>query len=904
MTRWFRSEEMEYVSLIVNEDAAHQCLTDLGKLGVIQFTDLNPDLTPFQRRYVSFVKRCDELERKLRFFANECDRFDLTIDNAGTVDNFLAMPPVISAGPGAGGESGAQLLDTLESEVEQYETQLKDLNSFSEKLTIEYNEKVELQEVLEKARRFFMTDAPRLAVSELTTQPEATARVHDREVNLLEGGGDEGIVRDMDMRFSSITGVVASEEKSRFERMIFRATRGNCYVRFAPITEPITDPVSGELTEKHVFIVFYKSASIENKLKKICDAFSAHRYSLPDMDDAPAVDRMLTENAQELVDSRTVLLKNQDTRFRLCQKLATHTERWTWIVLREKAIYHNLNMFKADVSGMLRGEGWILATQCEEAREAVTKAHANMDLSMPSLLELMPLPWPTPPTHFTTNKFTYAYQEFVNTYGIPRYREANPALFTAATFPFLFGVMYGDIGHGLFLFVVGLLLISQEEKNENARLGEMMGGLHAARYMLVMMGFFAVYAGLIYNDCFSLGLDLFGRRWEWENEDDEVEGGEEAYQTSEYGSDESVYPFGLDPTWHVTENELLFFNSFKMKLSVILGIFQMFLGTCLKGSNAIYFDQKLDLYFEFFPMVAFAGSLFVYMVVLIFKKWCINWNSRMLDATCIDPSSEGWGSSDYKENDGVWVVCADTYGAGCTPWGYVCTGDDTTAEKCSLDMGGDGDGCQPPNLITTLINIALDPGNVDEPMYDNQANVQNILLFIALISVPVLLMAKPYCLKKQMEEEDIRRTQEVQHHSDEEVAHATDDHDEEHNFGEVVIHQAIETIEFVLGMVSNTASYLRLWALSLAHSELATVFWEKAMVETLNMNFFMAFFGYGIFAGVTCGVLLMMDVLECFLHALRLHWVEFQNKFFKADGVRFAPFSFKNVLSEAAAASA
>lgn len=52
----------------------------------------------------------------------------------------------------------------------------------------------------------------------------------------------------------------------------------------------------------------------------------------------------------------------------------------------------------------------------------------------------MPKPWPTPPTYFETNAFTWAFQEFVDTYGVPRYREANPALFTAATFPFLFAV--------------------------------------------------------------------------------------------------------------------------------------------------------------------------------------------------------------------------------------------------------------------------------------------------------------------------------------------------------------------------------------------------------------------------------------------------------------------------------
>ena len=86
----------------------------------------------------------------------------------------------------------------------------------------------------------------------------------------------------------------------------------------------------------------------------------------------------------------------------------------------------------------------------------------------------------------------------------------------------------------------------------------------------------------------------------------------------------------------------------------------------------------------------------------------------------------------------------------------------------------------------------------------------------------------------------------------------------------------IETIEFCLGTVSNTASYLRLWALSLAHSQLAKVFVDQILLQFFASGSVIGLYlGFYMFMGATFGVLNMMSFLECGLHTLRLHWVEF-----------------------------
>jgi V-type H+-transporting ATPase subunit a len=102
----------------------------------------------------------------------------------------------------------------------------------------------------------------------------------------------------------------------------------------------------------------------------------------------------------------------------------------------------------------------------------------------------------------------------VDAYGVANYKEVNPAPFTIITFPFLFAVMFGDAGHGLLMTLAAAYLVLKEQRILSLRSNnEIFNTFFNGRYIILLMGLFSIYTGMIYNDVFAKSLNLFGSKF-------------------------------------------------------------------------------------------------------------------------------------------------------------------------------------------------------------------------------------------------------------------------------------------------------------------------------------------------------------------------------------------------------
>ncbi|XP_068636331.1 V-type proton ATPase subunit a1-like [Aristolochia californica] len=805
---FLRSEKMSCVQLIIPAETAHRAITYLGELGIIQFKDLNADKSPFQRTFVNQVKRCAEMSRKLRFFKDQ-------ISKAGVLSS--GHPPM---------QNNIDL-EELESQLAEHETELLEMNANSEKLRQTYNELLEFKLVVQKAGGFLVSAQSHTSAEETELDENIYAKEdYGENACLLEKEMQPQPPSTAGLRF--ISGIICKPNALRFERMLFRATRGNMLFKQSPADVKVMDTVSTEMVEKTIFVVFFSGEQARSKILKICEAFGANCYPVPeDITKQRQITREVVSRLSELDATLDAGLRHRN---QALSSIGFHLQQWTLMVRREKAVYDKLNMLNFDVTKKcLVGEGWCPFSAKPQIQEALQRATFDSNSQVGTIFHVMDA-FESPPTYFRTNRLTNAYQEIVDAYGVARYQEANPAVYSIITFPFLFAVMFGDWGHGICLLLGAFLLIGREKKLGSQKLGSFMEMAFGGRYVILLMAIFSIYCGLIYNEFFSVPFHIFGPS---------------AYRCRDPTCSDAhtvglvkvqePYPFGVDPSWRGSRSELPFLNSLKMKMSILFGVAQMNLGIMLSYFNAKIFGSSLDIRYQFVPQMIFLNSLFGYLALLIVIKWCT-------------------GSQ------------ADLY--------HV--------------------------MIYMFLSPTDDLG--ENQLFWGQRPFQIILLLLAIVAVPWMLFPKPFILRKLHSERFQGRTYGILGTSegdlDIEPDSARQKH-EEFNFGEVFVHQMIHSIEFVLGAVSNTASYLRLWALSLAHSELSTVFYEKLLLLAWGYNnIVIRIVGLTVFAFATAFVLLMMESLSALLHALRLHWVEFQNKFYHGDGYKFIPFSFSLLTDE------
>ncbi|XP_034243937.1 V-type proton ATPase 116 kDa subunit a-like isoform X2 [Thrips palmi] len=861
MGAMFRSEEMALCQLFIQPEAAYSSVSTLGEMGIAQFRDMNPRVNPFMRKFVSEVRRCDELERKLRFIEEELKKDDVKVPEPVQQPN--APNP-------------REIID-LEAHLEKTETEMLELSQNGVNLRSNFKELKEMTYVLEKAQTF------------MDEQEESDSN------RALIGADERG-------RLGFIAGVIPREKVNGFERMLWRVSRGNVFLRQAEIDQPLEDPATGQQIRKNAFVAFFQGEQLKSRLKKICTGYHASLYTCPSsLSEREAVIKELRVRVEDL---NVVLSQTMDHRQRVLAAVAKQVRTWAVMVRKMKAIYHTLNMFNMDVTNKcLIGECWVPRSELNRVRGALEAGGKSVGSTIDSFVNIL-ITNDTPPTFIRTNKFTQGFQTLIDSYAVGAYREVNPAAFTVITFPFLFSVMFGDLGHGIIVALFGAYMCFFEKSLTGKKWGEIWDIFFGGRYIILLMGIFSIYSGILYNDIFSLSFNIFGSGWHTQYNMSTLDNNPKlTLSAAEDGVYSGPYFMGLDPAWQTAENKIIFLNSFKMKFSVIVAIIHMTFGICLSVCNFVHMKNKMNILLDFLPQVMFLMFFFGYLGFLIILKFFLYESNLQRDP-------------------------AET----------------AVSSRCA------------PSVLISFINMVLLSENPEvvgcsSPyLFAGQHGLQTAFVLIALLCIPVLLLAKPLYIYMKRRKPALRATKfkfpRFRRLTEEEIpllqsnGHATQagprassgdaealqpqpqqsqgggghGHEEDEPFSEIMVHQAIHTVEYVLSTVSHTASYLRLWALSLAHAQLSDVLWTMIFRRVIKIATSMStqpdsntltlgnlyggiavYIVFTVWVFFTVAVLVLMEGLSAFLHTLRLHWVEFMSKFYMGTGYAFEPFSFKRI---------
>ena len=492
-----RSEEMSLKKMRIPRDHAVEIMNEIGKIGDgVEFIDLNKkeNLPEGKKNFYGMIKRCAESENRIKNLEKICDRFSSGKVPLGFVKfgSYVQFLNDLESEERLSKRINSTFFDQVENEIHEDEVKMIELTSSYDSINDNLVNLIEKKAVFDKNSQLILAGSA----------PEMRPSVGvDDEMSGAVGSG-----------MFTLAGVIKAEDEMKMKRMIFRVSRGRATPTFFDLE--MKDPTTKEIIYKRIFTIFFQGGGeniLLQKLIKVCDIYNASRFNLPRREDIPKEISLLnsdiTEKQNFLKQSQNLLIEflrercgNKD------EGRAARYELFRQFLRKEEMIYSNLNKCRL-TDNFIDGEVWIPSLNFPIVEAQIQKISSEDRLTA-NFVHIPVNDALSPPTYIKTNEFTWCFQEIINTYGTPRYGEINPALFAIVTFPFLFGVMFGDIGHGglLLLFSLYLIFNADEIKKTDGILKVAV----KARYLLMMMGFFAFFNGWMYNDFLSIPLNVFG----------------------------------------------------------------------------------------------------------------------------------------------------------------------------------------------------------------------------------------------------------------------------------------------------------------------------------------------------------------------------------------------------------
>ena len=680
---------------------------------IIEFIDITENDLEAKKSFAPSIKRCENIEIKLNELEKFANEFNIPIEHYKEYKEFKAA---LNKDQQKRQVKDNSYFDFVENEIlEEYKT-ICDLyesyNKIKENLIIEIQRKITLE------KYFSLTAATIIDQNNphgkrkssinnniILNSKESNKNIINNILNQsMSNASVDSIVREN--QYESITGLCFAKDELRMKRMIFRVSHDKVLCTYFDAEFP------EEFKPKEpmkIFVMFCpKIDYLIAKMIKVCDVYNCPRFDVPDnylgnadsyaghvMEILPDISEKILEHKNYLFEAKKSLKSYLEDYILIKKRLQLYKIYFK----REKLIYLNLSKCNCG-DNFIDGEIWVLQKNFEKLQNAISSSFD--DDSTATFIDLKDYGMDRP-TYIEVNEFTYPFQEIVNQYGIPNYHEINPGYFTIITFPFLFGIMFGDIGHGLILLVITLYLFYLANKNRRNINGainsdelplnnlnnnninildsnddSMLKSFVQYRYFFLLCSIFAVFCGFMYNEFFAIPLNLFGTCYTSEKNGELI--------LEKIKGEKCVYPIGLDPSWIGTNNELTFSNSLKMKLSIIVGVLHMMLGIFIRGINNLNKKNMIAFYFEFIPQFLFMGLMFGYLITMIYYKW----------------------GTDYDNNT-----------------------DDA------------------PSLLSIMINMAIKLGEIDgEPLFESflgfsQESINQMILVFCILLVPVMLFVKP-----------------------------------------------------------------------------------------------------------------------------------------------------------------